>query len=444
MSKDMSNQLHGKATSKAMEKTGFSNRQSVLTLVLLTLTYVCMALDRGIISVVLDPIKHEFMLTDSQLGLLPLAFSVLFVAVGVPVGVLADRFSRRNIIISSLLAFSAATALCGTALSFVHLLLARIGVGAGEAGTGPAAMSIISDLFPDRQRASALSFYYLANPLGFILVFALGGHLVSQYGWRVTFFAAGVPGVLLAVVLLLMREPTRPPAALDNSTPGGAAVLFQAIKQLAGQPALRHLTIGITLNAMVSAAILIWCTPFLLRSHAMPLAQAGMLVGVFYGGVSMIGVLGGGVVSDRLSRLGDVWRTRVLAVAALLSAPALLGLLLLQNAVAMIVCFMVWAVIASIWYGPAYGLTQSLVPVRRRATVASLMYLLTNLFGVGLGPQLVGIFSDALEPMLGVQSLRYGMAIMAMFHLWAMWHFFRAGRTVERELVEVNGPPAMT
>ncbi|EJM24338.1 arabinose efflux permease family protein [Pseudomonas sp. GM21] len=443
MSKDESNQLHDLVMLKTVEKVGFANRQAVLTLFLLTLAYVCVALDRAIIAVVLEPIKHEFTLTDTQMGLLPLAFSVLFAVVGVPLGLLADRLSRRNIIIASLFVFSVATTLCGAALSFVHLLLARIGVGAGEAGTGPAAMSIIADLFPDRQRATALSVYYLAAPLGFVLTFALGGHLVGQYGWRFTFFAAGVPGVLLAVVLLLlMREPARPPTTPENSAPGGLAAFSKPIKQMARKSTLRHLTIGITLNAMASAAIMLWCAAFLLRSHGIPVAQAGLLVGVFYGAVSMIGVLAGGVVSDRLSRLGEVWRTRVLALAALFSAPALLGLLLSQSTLAMIVSFIVWAVISSIWYGPAFALTQSLVPVRQRATTASLLYLLTNLIGAGIGPQLVGIFSDALVPSLGVQSLRYAMATMAIIHLWAMWHFLRAGRTVQRELAEVDGAQA--
>lgn len=419
------------------EQTGFASRQSVLTLMLLTLVYICVALDRGIISVLLDPIKHEFSLNDSQLGLLPLAFSLFFVAVGVPLGMLADRYSRRTIIATSLLAFSVATALCGAAQNFFQLLLARIGVGAGEAGSGPAAMSIISDLFPESQRASALAFYYLATPLGIIITFVLGGYLVGIYGWRLTFVAAGVPGVILAALLFFLREPARGVVSKGSAEESPLPALGQLIGQMWRRPALRHLTIGITLNAMVSAAILIWCAPFLLRSHNLPVAQAGLVVGVFYGGVSILGVLSGGLISDRLAKLGVIWRTRVLGGAALLSAPALLGLMIWPTTSGMIACFMLWAVISSIWYGPAYGLTQSLVPVRRRATLASLLYLLTNLIGVGFGPQLVGIFSDLFVPHFATHSLRYAMALMALIHLWAMWHFFRAGRTVEGELAEV-------
>lgn len=175
---------------------------------------------------------------------------------------------------------------------------------------------------------------------------------------------------------------------------------------------------------------------FLLRVHEVPVGKAGLLVGLFFGGVSMIGVLGGGLVADWLSRLGDVWRVRLLAGAALLSAPALVGMLLVQSVTLMFAFFAGWAILSSIWYGPAYGMTQSLVPARQRATLASVLYLLTNLIGVGLGPQLVGLFSDLLAPHFGIRSLAYGMALMAAGHLWAMLLFFRAGRTVERELAD--------
>lgn len=415
---------------------GFRSRQAVLTLIMLTMAYVCVALDRAIISVVLEPIKGEFGLSDSQLGMLPLAFSLFFVAVGVPLGILADRSNRQRIIVGSLLVFGLATALCGAAQNFVQLLLARIGVGAGESGSGPAAMSMISDLFPGRQRASALSCYYLATPIGLILTFVVGGYMVGAYGWRITFLAAGLPGMLLAVVLLFcMREPAREVTA-SAGRDESVGSLMSVVRRMLGQPALCHLTLGITLNAMVSAAIVIWYAPFLLRIHEVPMAQAGLLVGLFYGGVSMVGVVGGGFVADWLSRFGDAWRARLVALAALLSIPALLGMLLAPSMPLMLVCLAVWAILSSIWYGPAYGMTQSLVPVRQRATLVSLLYLLTNLIGAGGGPQLVGLFSDLLAPHFGIQSLAYGMALMAFGHLWAMWHFYRAGRTVARELAD--------
>lgn len=437
MSDKISSALSGVTAASLDAGRGFESRRAVITLILLTLAYTCVALDRAIISVVLQPIKLEFALSDSQLGMLPLAFSLFFVGAGIPLGILADRINRRSIIAGSLLAFSLATALCGAAQSFVHLLLARIGVGAGEAGSGPAGMSMISDLFPDRQRARALSCYYLATPVGIILTFVVGGYLVGHFGWRITFLAAGLPGVALAiVVLILMREPVREEdlAVITRNPP--AAHLWSVVLRMSRAPGLRNLTLGITLNAMVSAAILIWCAPFLLRSHGMPVAHAGLVVGVFYGGVSIFGVLGGGVIADRLSRLGQVWRTRLLSLAALFSIPTLLGTLLFHDTFLMLASFAAWAILSSLWYGPAYALTQSLVGVRQRATVASVLYLLTNLIGAGLGPQVVGLLSDVLAPQFGSQSLAYGMAIMAIGHLWAMFHFYRAGRTVEQELRE--------
>jgi len=421
---------------QAGEERGFASRQAVLALVMLTLAYVCVALDRAIISIVLQPLKSEFALSDSQLGMLPLAFSLFFVAAGIPLGMLADRASRQRIIACSLFAFSLATVLCGAVQNFLHLLLARVGVGAGEAGCGPAAMSMISDLFPERQRASALSCYYLATPIGIILTFVVGGYLVGAYGWRVAFLGAGLPGLLLAIVLFFtLREPAREVSA-SGGRAESAGSLLNVVRRMLGRPALRHLSLGITLNAVVSAAIVIWYAPFLVRIHGVSVAHAGLLVGLFYGGISMIGVLGGGLVADWLSRYGYAWRARLVAVAALLSAPALLGMLLAPGMPLMLVCLAGWAILSSIWYGPAFGMSQSLVPVYQRATLVSLLYLLTNLVGAGGGPQLVGLFSDLLEPYFGIHSLPYGMAFMVVGHLWAVWHFYRAGCVVERELAD--------
>ncbi|WAH55395.1 MFS transporter [Pseudomonas silvicola] len=404
---------------------GFASRRTLLTLLLLTLVYLCLNIDRGIVSVMLEPIKAEFVLSDSQLGLIPFAFSLFFVLAGVPLGILGDRCSRRSIIGSCLVVFSLATTLGGAAQNFTQLLFSRLVVGAGEAGCGPAAMAMISGLFPDRHRATAMSIYYSSVPVGFLLTFFGGGLMVAHLGWRLTFLAAGLPGLILAIlVLFLVQEPVAERRSTSIKIP-----LAQMVRSLWELNALRHLISAIVVNALVAAAVMTWIAPFLKRSHGMPIQEAGPMIGLFYGLVSLLGVVFGGLLGDRLARRNALWQTRFLSLASMACAPLLLGTLLCTGTAAMLVFFVLWAVASSLWYGPAYAMTQSLVPANLRATLASIIYLLTSLIGVGLGAQLIGLLSDAFALAAGVESLRYALLTLVLVHLWAAWHFLLAGRS---------------
>lgn len=436
---------HAGSSGTAGVAIGFRSGRAVYALVLLTLVYVCLGLDRAVIAIVLGPIKREFGLSDTQLGFMPLAFSLVFAIAGIPLGVIADRRSRRKVIIVCTLIFSAMTALCGVVQSYTQLLLARFGVGIGEAGCGPAAMSVISDYFPPRQRASALSIYYLATPVSMILTFAAGAQVTATYGWRTTFYVAGVASIVICVLAMLsLREPVRgaaeEPSEIDVATRRSASAVapstsmkeFLRFARL--QRSLVHLVAGTTLSATVSAATVVWVVSFLIRSHHMSVPKAGGLVGVFFGGVSMIAVLAGGFVSDWLARRNVAYRVWLLALASLIGTPALVATLLWPSLVGMTICFGIWSFVSNIWYGPAYGLAQSLVLTRMRATLASVMYMLSSLISAGLGPQIVGMLSDRLAPAVGSDSLRYALTIIATLHLWAMVHFIRAGRTLKTDL----------
>lgn len=437
-------QHHAGSSRTAGVAIGFRSGRAVYALVLLTLVYVCLGLDRAVIAIVLGPIKREFGLSDTQLGFMPLAFSLVFAIAGIPLGVIADQRSRRKVIIICTLIFSAMTAVCGVVHSYMQLLLARFGVGVGEAGCGPAAMSVISDYFPPRQRASALSLYYLATPLSMILTFAAGAQITANYGWRATFYVAGVASIVVCVLAMLsLREPVRGLAdsaeigvASQRSTAAvaPAANMKEFLRFARMQRSLVHLVAGTTLSATVSAATLVWVVSFLIRSHHMSVPKAGGLVGVFFGGVSMIAVLAGGFVSDWLAQRNVAYRVWLLALASLIGTPALVATLLWPGLVGMTVCFGIWSFVSNIWYGPAYGLAQTLVTTRMRATLASVMYMLSSLISAGLGPQIVGMLSDRLAPAVGSDSLRYALTIIATLHLWAMVHFIRAGRTLKTDL----------
>ena len=416
-------------------KTGFQNPTSVYALLMLTLMYFCLQLDRSIIAIVMGPIKQEFGLTDTQLGFLPLAFSLVFAVAGIPLGLLSDRGNRRNVIASCLFFFSTMTALCGLVQSYVQLLLVRFGVGAGEAGGGPAAMSMLTDYFPAHQRARAMSIYYLSSPVSMLVLFVVGAWVTTHYGWRMTFLVAGAPGVLIGV-LMFLTVPEAPRALAKNTD--AAAGLRATFTFVMRQRALVHLILGILLTALSSASVVIWFIAFLARSHGMPLTQSGWLVGILLGLVSFVGVCCGGFLADWLGRDRLARRTQLLAVASLISAPLLLGMLFSPTAAVMTVCFSLWAFTSSIWYGPSYSLIQSLVGPRQRATLASIVYMLTAIVSAGMGPQLVGLFSDVLTPVFGQQSLRWALTIAVVSHLWSAWHYWRAGRDLERNLQYVN------
>ena len=418
------------------------DRSSIITLLLLMLTYACVSVDRTIMSILLEPIKKEFLLSDTQLGFLPLAFALLFAFAGIPLGVIGDRSNRRNLAAACMAFFSAMTVLCGMAQNYVQLLLARFGVGAGEAGCGPAALSMIADLFPPRRRATAMSVYYIAAPLGTILTFTVGGYLSAHYGWRTALVAAGIPGLLLAVVLLAFgKEPRR--GAMDGVTAQqGLQVssLKETLRFIWRQRALVHMVAAIAFMAIVSAGGLNWLASFLVRSHGLSMSQAGFLVGIYFGVVSMAGLLCGGYLTDRLARRDSKRRTLILALSALISMPMMVGMLLVPGETAMVAFMSLWSFALFIWYGPGYALCQSLVRPHMRSTLASVIYLLTNLIGVGLASQIVGLLSDALKQSQGADSLRYALVALSIGLLAAAFHFYRAGRTVAADLEYAVAP----
>ncbi len=409
------------------------------TLFILMLAYSCNVMDRNILTMVLEPIRHEFALSDTQLGLLSgLSFAIFYAVAGLPLGAAADRVNRRNMIVVCLSLWSGMTAICGMAGSFVQLLVARIGVGIGEAGGGPPAMAMISDLFPAKRRATAISTFYLASPLGSIISFAGGGWLAQHYGWRAAFYAMGVPGLLLAAIMLLtVREPQRGLSDADGGLAVAAARrprLGETLRFVASQPSLLHIIAGTTLTVFVVSGIGTWSASFFIRTHGFAPANIGGVLAAAAATGGLIGTLAGGLIVDRMARRDDRWRAWTLALASLATAPLIVVCVLAPTAGASVAAFFAYIMVSFAWYGPVHGLSQTLVEVRMRATISAIVNLISNLLGVGLGSQFIGIVSDRLAPGLGAQSLRYAMAAAAGFSLWAALHFWLAGRTVRVDL----------
>ena len=399
---------------------------------LFLLIHVVLNIDRGVLSVIMEPIKHEFHLKDAQLGLLSLGFSFFFALAGLPLGRVVDRGSRKLVLLGSVAFFSVMTSAGALAGSLTQLLWSRFAVGAGEAGGGPAMLSILSDHYPREKRASILSFYYLGPPLGFILTFLVGGWLASAYGWRAVFLIAALPGLLLAaIVAFTIKEPQR--GRFDERGDTGHAAWGATFWFLLGQSALRHVVTTTLLTSALSAAVLSWAVSFLIRSHGLPLARAGLFMAVAYGCTGLFGALGGGWLTDRLARRDVRWRAWTVGLFVLAAAPCLMTFLFAPSLISAGLALGCWSMTTGAIYAPGVALSQNLAPPRMRGTVTAMFYLVSNFLGAGTGPIVAGLISDRLAPSVAGQSLRYALLIMSVGYAWAALHFYLAGRSLERD-----------
>ena len=407
-------------------------RRRGLTLALLTLAYFFSFMDRQILAILLEPIKADLKLTDTELGLLSgLVFAIFYATLGIPVARLADRANRRNIIAVSLALWSAATAACGFAQNFAQLMLARIGVGVGEAGSGPPSHSIIADLYPPEKRASAMAVYSLGVLLGGGVGMAIGGMVASAHGWRAAMFIVGLPGVVLALIVRLLV--VEPPRGLSD---GAAAAAHQAMPSL-GQgvasiwrnPAARHLVAGMTLTSLVGYAVTGWGPSYMQRSLGFSLIDISRYVALPAALIGAFSALAGGFLADRAARRHGIWaQSRVVAGMKAIAFPFAVAFYFVADTRVALGCYFVSYIFAGAYIGPTFAMIQHLAPLRLRATWAALSLLAINLLGLGLGPLAVGRISDWLSPVYGAESLRYAMFCVSLLTPWAIWHYWRAGR----------------
>ncbi|HVE03603.1 MAG TPA: MFS transporter [Rhizomicrobium sp.] len=417
---------------------GMSNRHRHYILFMVTLVYVVNYLDRQILAILLPLIKAEFGVSDSALGLLAgPAFAVIYATLGIPLAFVADRVNRRNIIAGSMALFSLMTVVCNFATSFMHLLLARFGTGIGEAGTGPSINSIIADLYPPKQRATALSIYSAGLNIGLLLAFFGGGWIAQNYGWRAAFLVSGLPGLVLVVLFLLtVEEPKRGHSdglADETDAPG----LLTTAKFLWSRRSFRFIALGTSLSSFGGYAAIAFVPSFLARSHGMSPAQIGFLLAVTTGVFGFIGTAFSGVIADRVGRV-DLGRTMLVPVfATLIGAPFAPVFYLSPSLAWTIVALCIPSLLGAAYLGPAYAATQGLVPLRMRATAAAILLFVLNMIGLGLGPQTVGILSDLLHPRLGSDSLRWALLSTLITGLAGGFCYWQASRTLHKEMMSV-------
>ncbi len=391
-------------------------------------------MDRMVLAVLVEPIKAELGLSDSQLGLLTgFAFAALYATLGIPLARLADRKSRVVILSVCLVLWSAMTAATGLARNFWQLFAIRMGVGVGEAGCVPSAHSMIGDLFPPEKRAFAISVFQAGGLAGLSGGLMLTGILADQLGWRLALCVVGLPGALLGLIILLtLKEPAR--RTTPQANPSGESAL-SVVKILLKRKALFHLTLGLSVGSFATYGLTQWIPAFFIRSHGLSLTQIGVWSGLAVGIGGILGVLAGGATAVKLLPRDRRWELWLPAIAYAGSAPFYLAVFLWPSPYVAIAIKVVATFIAASGGGVALSAIQSFAEPHRRATAVSLVLFLSSLLGLGAGPFAVGLISDLLEPRLGAESLRYALVISTGALIWAGAHFAMAARTARQDQV---------
>lgn len=401
-------------------------------MILLLIVGILNFVDRQIVGVLAVPIKAELGLTDTELGLMGgLAFALFYASLGIPIATLSDRLSRSWIITICLCLWSAMTALCGLAHSFWHLFAARIGVGIGEAGGGPATYSLISDYFPPHQRARALGAYSFSIPVGSALGVMVGGTIASEIDWRTAFMIVGLLGILLAPVFrLVVREPER---GRYDTVKTEAASFRDTMRLLAAKPSFWLLSLGAACATMVAYGLFFWLPSFFVRSHGLSLLDASLAFGalLLIGGIP--GIWLGGHVADRIGQKRKSSYASIPAAAFILTVPLYGFGVLASSFILMFVVMIIPIALGLAWVGPVIAAIQQVVKPQMRATASAMLLLITNIVGLGIGTVLIGFGSDYFEARFGADALRYAILAAAAFYVAGAILFLFAAPRLERD-----------
>lgn len=402
------------------------DRDRWYVLAVMTVVYALNIADRFSISTLIEPIRLELQLTDSGVAFLTgVALALFYVTIGIPIALLADKANRRNILVIALALWSAMTAVCGLAQNYWQLLLARFGVGIGEAGGTPPATSLLADKFPASKRPMALTIFALGACLGAWLGSSVAGSVADKGGWRAAFLALGIPGLVVALIAwLTVREPRR--GQLDEATEKPVPPTLRATLTYIRQHKIAfHLLMGGSVATLWSWGLMWWMPTFLVRSYHMSVGQAGELLGPMHLFAGTAGTLLASWLMSRPAATSPQYVIRLLAwVTALTTVPSLLLLVVHSEQWTRL---LLWIFVPSVYFyiGPILGLLQNAVPPQMRATTCALLLFAANICNLVIAPQLIGWLSDWFS---GPESLRWAMLVLAPTGFWAAWHLAVARR----------------
>ncbi|NWG52149.1 MAG: MFS transporter [Hydrogenophilaceae bacterium] len=391
----------------------------------LVLVYMMHHLDRVVFSLLQEPIKDEFQLSDAQLALVSgTAFAIAFGVAGLPLGYLADRRRRVTLLSIIVSTWSGLTALASLATQFSHLLILRIIIGGAESGSTPTNLSLISDYFRDK-RSTAIGIYMMGSQLGTLVGFAITGVVAVHYGWRAALLAAGIPGLFLVLLLLLtVREPLRQSAQKAGSFVAG-------LREIGGNAPLVHLIAATTIANVVAPGISMWLPSLLMRAGGQDIGWTGLAIAFTTAPIGILGTIMAGALTERIGATSPARMSRLMALMAFLYIPAILiavsggPWVMLAGFCAHLFCHMFVST-------PGYAMCMNISAPHVRGSTTAILQVLSNLIGFGVGPMVGGVLSDILRPQFGDDSLRYALGIYVFLILWAVYHLLRAAAIFSR------------
>jgi len=418
-------------TQEPAARKGFGVLYTRYTLGLLVLVSLFNAVDRSILAVLIEPIKHDLQLSDLQLGLISgVAFSLFYAILGIPFARWADVGSRRTLLTLTVGLWSIMTVLCGCAQNFIQLFLARMGVGIGEAGGSPAALSLLGDIYSPKRRGFATALFMVGGILGTVIGMWGGAVIATEWGWRTAFVAMGLPGVMLALLLkTTLREP-RQDCRLPSLSETFGQDAIKVVRQLFSKSSYFHCVVGFTLFGIFSAGSAQWNISYIVRSFDISIEEAGAMFGVVVGGASVLGTLFGGYIANRIGSRSPLGYLYFSSILMLLSVPPFIFMYATDSIYSVLVMYalamlMIGAVTPCI-YACIFGISGA----KHRALGIAGISLFASLIGGGVGPLIIGALSDFLSPSYGEQSLGMALMVSIGFIPFAVFHFYRASKTL--------------
>lgn len=415
-----------------------TTRRQRYVLWLLLAVYTCNFVDRQIVNILAEPIKRDIGITDTQIGLLTgFAFAFLYTVLGIPLARYADspKSDRVGIISIALFIWSGATALCGMAQNFAQLVAARVGVGIGEAGCSPAAISLIADTVPEKKRASALAFYGLGVPIGSLLGLVIGGALVDKFGWRIAFMVVGLPGVALSLlVLLTMKDPRKRKGTIASQQPAAGPTLKAALAEFARSPAFILLAIGASILTFLSYGKGVWTTIYFIREFKLSPGEAGLWLGLGTGITGIFGTWLGGALAERYGNKNPRHIMTGPAIGIVAALPVFLIGYMQENWISAMILLTLPAALSGMYFGPLFTAAHLIVRPQSRAMAVAVISFCQNFIGLGLGPLAFGALSDTLTPHYGQGSIRIVLIGSSFFAVIAAILFWMASKHLVREL----------
>ena len=409
--------------------TLYSGRERWSFLAVLFLVSVSNYADRNIIAVLLEPIKAEFGVSDTLLGLLSGAsFALFYATLGIPIARLADRGDRPLIITASLTVWSLMTVVCGLAQNFWQLAAARVGVGAGEAGAIPPAQSLIADYYPPEKRAGALAIFMASATAGYLLAFVVGSQVAAAYDWRWAFIVVGAPGLLLAILThTVLKEPRKRLPALAT---GGSETLRQTLRRLSAKRSYVHLLIGLVAYFLVAYGAIVFVPSYLVRVAGLPLTTVSAALGGVGALGAVLGTLGGGFIANRAVRRDLRWAAWLPAVVLVIAYPFYVAAFLTTDLTLFTLLSLVAGLCLSAGVPGIFTALHAVCGSARRAMAVAIAFFFANLVGLGLGPVITGVLSDAFSASMGAVGLRWALICAMSFMLVAALFFYLAGRAM--------------